>query len=402
MRYLIWINSYGLVSLIISTFFVLSYEQSQIQKLSISKSNELKVSNNSLRNLVQNIKIFSKNLINSSDRLEDDISSTVAVVKEYGNSNKRIMDKILNQFADIEKIIKQLTHRIEVTGKKTPEAIQNQISSVEKTNTVIDNMNTNFERILDSTIQTNQFAKELAIIANKSKNTVISSQKSIEKVTEYSKFINDVLNTVEEITEQTNLLAMNASIEAARAGNAGKGFSVVASEIRNLSQQSRESLITSFDKIQEMTELINQSTVLSGEVSESLFSIIEKANQSAVKIDDITNLIKEQKEVSSSIEIAINNLLEDAVNIKDLSNKEQAENKSIETTLIELKQSFVEITELLKEQLGKESTLYSSLDYMKEVSKENLDNVEVLNKNIKMNDDNKKQIPGEEEITKGM
>ena len=104
--------------------------------------------------------------------------------------------------------------------------------------------------------KSNSAAKHLSELAEKSSDMILDSKRAIGKISEYSQFLNDMLVAIEDIADKTNILSINAAIEAARQGKNGRGFSVIAGEISSLSQKSKDTLESSFEKIKSMYEII--------------------------------------------------------------------------------------------------------------------------------------------------
>lgn len=114
--------------------------------------------------------------------------------------------------------------------------------------------------------------------------TAQTSHDSIQKLSQYSHQIGEVVGLITDIAEQTNLLALNATIEAARAGEAGKGFAVVASEVKNLA---------------------NQTAKATGDIGAQVQDI-QSATQLAEKsIEDVSNTIKQIDEISTAVSSAV-------------------------------------------------------------------------------------------------
>lgn len=98
--------------------------------------------------------------------------------------------------------------------------------------------------------------------------------------------INTIMDSIKQIADKTNMLGLNAAIEAARAGEAGRGFSVVATEIRKLSQNSKETALT----ISELTNKIHQSP---DKTIESSNATLETTEQQRLAVEDINNSLQE-------------------------------------------------------------------------------------------------------------
>lgn len=143
------------------------------------------------------------------------------------------------------------------------------------------------------------------------KTTTLSND--IDQLQIFAAEINDIVEMIDGIADQTNLLALNASIEAARAGEAGRGFSVVASEIRNLAEQTSTSTAKISQLIQKVTESIgssktnmDDSNVLLNEAAERLITvkntfseILTRTSKAQSKMDNVSNSFETINETRS-------------------------------------------------------------------------------------------------------
>lgn len=213
-----------------------------------------------------------------------------------------------------------------------------QVESVENSRTVIKGMTEFAGRISSNAEKAAATADQTALMSlegtkaidkvsaqMKSINeTVVSLSEAFKHLTERSNEIGNITEVITSIAEQTNLLALNAAIEAARAGEQGKGFAVVADEVRKLAEQSAQSaeqitrLITIIQNDTKQT--MNSVISATGEVKEGLvvvheaggaFQKIENSITEVVsQINDVTNLVKNLTAGTSEIETAISGVKE--------------------------------------------------------------------------------------------
>lgn len=149
------------------------------------------------------------------------------------------------------------------------------------------------EAVYSTSIETEQVSKQANAVLNdmlENMNSVAEEVKAVatnvSDLNNQSEKINSIVSTISAIADQTNLLALNAAIEAARAGEQGRGFAVVADEVRNLAARTSNSTA-------EINEVVNANGELTRRVSSSISSTQDKAGQAVELIQQVVRVIEE-------------------------------------------------------------------------------------------------------------
>jgi len=375
---LFWYAPYAFLILVIAIYGILMYDESVLHKQSIKISKEIDEKNRSLNLLLDNIVEVIKNSSDSNQKLDTSIANTIAIMTEYTHGNKKIDETILSQFQLINGMITKVSERVRDFADKIPRAIGEQVSIVEQTNGIIKTMNDDINLMANDSVTTNDYAKHLASLAVESKDLILKSKKNMELISENSAFLNTMLKSIDDISEQTNMLSFNASIEAARAGNAGKGFSVVAVEIRQLAEKSKTTLTESFTNIKGMMDTVKDGIELSNRVTRRLLTIIDNSGKSSEMIDGITGSMKKQQMESETIRSGMTTLLTGTNQIQEMAETEQLENEAVVTSLSKMHQFFKQVSEMVNTQVKSEKSIAESIQIIEGVMNENKRNIQML------------------------
>lgn len=265
------------------------------------------------------------------------VAGVRSIIETVGETSHQVASSSQELSASADESTKASEY-ISTTIQELAVGSDQQVESVENSRTVIKGMtefagriSSNAEKAAATADQTAKMSLEGTKAIDKVSaqmqsinETVVSLSEAFKHLTERSNEIGNITEVITSIAEQTNLLALNAAIEAARAGEQGKGFAVVADEVRKLAEQSAQSaeqitrLITIIQNDTKQT--MNSVISATGEVKEGLvvvheaggaFQKIENSITEVVtQINDVTNLVKNLTAGTSEIETAISGVKE--------------------------------------------------------------------------------------------
>ncbi|MBR0486769.1 MAG: methyl-accepting chemotaxis protein [Treponema sp.] len=227
-----------------------------------------------IRNLVSIVQTQSQNLGNCGSNLASNMTETAAAINQISANIKSIQNQTINQSASVSETSSTM-EQISAGIDRLNSLIKEQSASINDSSTEIGKLIRHIEESTETLTKNNENIMHLSDTSEQGKIALQQITGAIEEVQVESQGLREISAVIQSIAEETNLLAMNAAIEAAHAGESGKGFAVVAAEVRKLAESSTKQTKTIEAALQKITVSIEDVTKHAQEVVEK-FRLIEK------------------------------------------------------------------------------------------------------------------------------
>lgn len=331
------------------------------EEINIERKNEFGTIANSLNKAQDNIKELLKVLIESTEDMSAGSEELYATVEEMTSQ----LEEISASANNINSMVQETSATAEELYASISEVSSRTIVLEEKANEGRGNAEKISKKAYDTKVSTK------ALLDNNEK-VFLSVKEEIIEAMNKAKVVDEIMvmaNTINEIAEQTNLLALNAAIEAARAGEQGKGFAVVADEVRTLAEQSSEAVKDVQTTIKDVREAFNKIagssnkllTFISEDVSKEGYKLLELGNdyeEDGIFMNKMssdiasmsTEINKTTKDINSAVEEVAGmaqNSAENVSSIKDYISEATEAMEQVAVTAQTQAESAQKLTELV-------------------------------------------------------
>ncbi|MFO1443144.1 methyl-accepting chemotaxis protein [Bacillus sp. Bva_UNVM-123] len=288
-------------------------EGNLVQTITVKSNDEIGELASSLQTMCNNLRSLITNINKESEEIVSFANHFTITAEESSDGQKQVAitmnelakgaEEQAHSTTSLSEMIRDFTHAITISNKNG-EVLSDEAKGIRKLT------ESGFNQMMETTVQMDTIY-----------SVVQKSVERVESLNESYQEVSKLVLSIQSISEQTNLLALNAAIEAARAGEHGKGFSVVASEVRKLSEQVAQSVL----EINEITQEIQSSSLEVTKLLENSYNKVENGNE---KIKETSNTFQHINQSIANIQEKIN---ESAGELSLISQSAAQINTSIES-----------------------------------------------------------------------
>ena len=242
-----------------------------------------------------------------SSTLSSTMEETTAAIKQIGDNVQAVNNKAMTQAAAVTETIATI-EQINSKLSRLVSRIETQTENVTRSSGVITQMAETAVRTTQMLEQNNKLIKTVYSQTKLGKEGARMANEVVQQIAEKSESLLEASQVIQNIASQTNLLAMNAAIEAAHAGESGKGFAVVADEIRKLAEESNMQGKQIGVVIKESTEIIGHLTETGAQAEKTFISVYESVSEISEQEDSMVTVMNEQEESSKQALEAMNEI----------------------------------------------------------------------------------------------
>ena len=256
---------------------------------------------------IQAVGINSNTMEEIGNELASNMTETASAVNEISANIDGVKQQAITQAASVTETAATIEEIVR-TIKQLNNSIETQAASVAQSSSSVEQMVANITSIGQTLGKTDEVIQSLTVATSDGKATLITSNTVTQKIAEESGSLMEASSVIQHIASQTNLLAMNAAIEAAHAGEAGKGFAVVADEIRKLAEESStqgKTITTTLKTLSGEIETLSVSSKTVEEKFNAIFTLAEQVKEMSARL---TEAMQEQENGSKEVLIAIKSI----------------------------------------------------------------------------------------------
>ncbi len=282
-----------------------------------NRGDETQVLNDAMVSTIKDFSAYIKDIERFLSELSEGNLNVTSDLEYHGDYRKirEALTKIRNNLQTTISGIKEVSEQVASGSDALSTSAQllahntsKEASTLEEISSMTNDIQTNVGKNASATIEASEVLKNIVATVETGSAKMTEMKESMDEIQRSSDEIEKIVKMIDDIAFQTNILSLNAAVEAARAGAAGKGFAVVADEVRNLAAKSAEAAKNTMQLVEMSSRSVKVGGELTNETDESLKAIHSSIGQFADLMDGITEASKEQEGAIKQITLGIEQL----------------------------------------------------------------------------------------------
>jgi methyl-accepting chemotaxis protein len=240
-----------------------------------------------------------------------DLTSDVRLASERDELGKSLqqmnesLNDLLGQVSDAVEQVRSGADQVSQASQSLSQGATEQASSLEEVSSSVNQINSQSKQNAENAQQANQLSDQASESAGEGNNRMNELMELMDTINASSDEINKVVKIIDDISFQINLLALNANVEAARAGSYGKGFAVVADEVRNLANKSADSVSETNRMVEDTVNNIQKGAEAARSTADQLNEIVESSRKVSEILEELSRSNREQSQAIDQITEAL-------------------------------------------------------------------------------------------------
>lgn len=367
---------------------MISREGDISKRIDVTMTDDLGLMTGNTNALMDKLSMILKQLKTESDNLTDS-ANVLSKSADYSSKALTQMTNALEKIStegdaqrDMITSVKETIVGLQNGSNSLAGLVDEQSYAMRQNSDSITQMANNINSVAQMTKEAEQLSETLANTSENGTKVLSMAKKSIEEIQESSKEVQKIIDVIQSICSRTNLLSMNASIEASHAGEAGKGFAVVADEIRKLANSSSKSAEDIKNKISEMVAKIDAGTTSIAEADVSFNKINGYVDKNKKLMNTISQSMDEQKNNANN-NMTITNQVRDAlIKTNDLAKQQKDYSEIVVAILNEIVSSSETVEKAIVEGVNASNNLQHAVDDVVDTALENKESVKEMENQI--------------------
>ncbi|MFA6504511.1 MAG: methyl-accepting chemotaxis protein [Treponemataceae bacterium] len=330
-----WLQGVGFFCLNLSLFVTLTLRSSRLSRELERYSADVAAKTAQLSSYVERIGGVADSVTVIAERIDSDADTAASSAEKLSAAAERIGGNAEKQAKASTESAEAVSHLIEAL-RSIRKGVDSQAGGIAQVSASIQVIAKEAEAVASNVEKTAEFARSLDGTAERGRAAAGTLSEAIERITETSQGISSIIDAVEDFAERTNLLAMNAAIEAAHSGAFGRGFAVIASEIKKLAAASADRASRIRESVAEIGVRIDKGVESNGRVRDALTSVAEGAKTASSGIGGIGVALASQRDATDRLRQSLSELSKAADAIRGEAERRDGDGVKAQERMTEL------------------------------------------------------------------